>query len=246
MDVSTLQDTDLFTKSFIKNDSILATAVAAIQELKAIADKNSIPVGTVVPYAGQWYPTDNWLFCEGQYVSKNTYPDLWYALTADGTDFPYGPDDDDDPENILFALPNMSRRVPAGWDASYYTDPAFDYLGQIAGESEVTLIESEIPSHGHTFSTTSGGMSANSTLSHSATTVTAYGTVGLHDHDLTGSSLAMAPSGGTAVGTTSVTVGDHTVSHTHSVSGTTDDTGGSGPHNNLQPYIVLYYLIKAK
>ena len=32
---------------------------------------------------------------------------------------------------------------------------------------------------------------------------------------------------------------------THTHSGTTDDTGGGDPHNNLQPYIVLNYIIKA-
>lgn len=35
-------------------------------------------------------------------------------------------------------------------------------------------------------------------------------------------------------------------SHSHSVSGTAASAGGNGAHNNLQPYIVLNYIIKAK
>ena len=34
--------------------------------------------------------------------------------------------------------------------------------------------------------------------------------------------------------------------HTHSVSGTAASAGGNAVHNNLQPYIVLNYIIKAK
>lgn len=55
---------------------------------------------------------------------------------------------------------------------------------------------------------------------------------GSHEHDVTGSTGGVNLNHGHSVG-----VGDHAAK-------LTDPTGGNGAHNNLQPYIVVNYLIK--
>ena len=69
LDVTALENTELFEAEYWKETSVLATAVAAIQELKTLHDTLSLlqqgdstdisgltyretPIGTVVPYAG--------------------------------------------------------------------------------------------------------------------------------------------------------------------------------------------------
>ena len=91
-------------------------------------------------------------------------------------------------------------------------------------------------SHTHSFSATTGSMSANAT----------------HNHNLLGSSYHYVADGGQNQGGASsnpftpgsTTYGDVTstanIDHTHSVSGTTGSAGSSGTNANLQPYIVVY------
>jgi hypothetical protein len=92
-------------------------------------------------------------------------------------------------------------------------------------------------SHTHTFSTTSGSMSANASHQH--------GLIGSDDH-------YVADGGGARGGAASypfslggsTNYGNYTTSqnldHTHSVSGTTASAGSSGTGANLQPYVVVY------
>lgn len=53
-----------------------------------------IPAGTIVPYLGgrQSTPPQGWLFCNGSFVNRNTYGDLFAAIgitygSSSGTDF---------------------------------------------------------------------------------------------------------------------------------------------------------------
>lgn len=59
-----------------------------------------IPAGTIVPYLGgaQASPPDGWLFCNGSYISRTTYGDLFAAI---GTTYGFSSGSD-------FRLPNHS------------------------------------------------------------------------------------------------------------------------------------------
>jgi microcystin-dependent protein len=84
--------------------------------------------------------------------------------------------------------------------------------------------------HTHTFTS-----AANGDHSHS---VTVDGG-GSHSHDVTGSTSTSAAHTHDVTGSTSAVAG-----HTHDITGSTSNTGGGGAHNNLQPYIVVNYIIK--
>lgn len=85
-------------------------------------------------------------------------------------------------------------------------------------------------SHTHTYSSTTGAMSANSSHSHTFTIKDRNADFGPPYAPLHASGSVWS------TGTTNAT----DISHTHSVSGTTDSTGSSGTNANLQPYIVVY------
>jgi microcystin-dependent protein len=95
------------------------------------------------------------------------------------------------------------------------SDGDFNQLTDYGGAKTHTLTTSEIPAHSHGVTHNLGGI---------------YGYIGLHDHDLTGGGeLASEPVGGTLVTNPSIS---------------TDNTGGGGAHNNMQPYAVVNYIIK--
>lgn len=71
--------------------------------------------------------------------------------------------------------------------------------------------------HTHTFTSAAAGSHAH------AVTI---GVGGTHGHDITGSTSAT------------------NLAHTHDITGSTSNTGGGGAHNNLQPYLVVNYIIK--
>lgn len=116
--------------------------------------------------------------------------------------------------STTFNLPNLKGKVPVGLDSG---DTDFDALGETGGAKTHTLTSSEIPAHTHP-------------LSHpSNTDAIAY-------HSTTGTNhwFAVSGSGSTqypdAFQYKNPTVGSN--------------TGGGGAHNNVQPYIVLNYIIK--
>jgi microcystin-dependent protein len=119
--------------------------------------------------------------------------------------------------STTFNVPNIKGRVPVGRDVS---QSEFDTLGETGGENTHTLTTGEMPSHAHTI-TDPGHVHTYVNNINDQNTDNAFGTETAADNaDLnrtTGSSL------------TGITI---------------NATGGGGAHNNLQPYIVLNYIIK--
>jgi hypothetical protein len=105
-------------------------------------------------------------------------------------------------------------------------------LGATGGAETVALDGNNLPAHTHTFSATTS-------------------TNGDHAHNYTTnqSNATFSTGGGTGMDRPNQLVNNGTTTtngaHTHTVSGTTSSSGSSTAHNNLQPYQVVNYIIKA-
>jgi microcystin-dependent protein len=181
-----------------------------------------LPAGIVIPYAGSAAPT-GWLLCNGASLLRADQPALFTAIgttygAADGTHF---------------SLPDCTGRLIAGKEASATRlttagcgiDGAT--LGAAGGFQNIALITAELASHTHTGTT--GTESATHTHAQESDTM------------LNGPPVANFAGGGNQFGTGGTT-GTESATHTHSF--TSNPTGSGTAHNNVQPTIVLNYIIK--
>ena len=121
-----------------------------------------------------------------------------------------------------FNLPNLKGKVAVGLDTS---QTEFNSLGKTGGATTHTLSISEMPSHTHTGTTSSNGSHTHGGINYSTS----------NDGSTNGN---VRRDYGANYNQISFYAGDHT--HTF----TTDSTGSGSAHNNLQPYVVLNYIIK--
>ena len=147
-----------------------------------------------------------WALCNGQLlpISQNTalFSLLGTYYGGNGTS--------------NFALPNLQGSAPLcfgqGPGLSAY------YLGQVGGESTVTLLASQIPAHTHALSGNSGNGDWNTPANNTwAQPHLGKTPINLYTNTL-GTGLAMNPA-------------------------TLGVAGGSQPHNNLPPYLTLNFVI---
>lgn len=118
-----------------------------------------------------------------------------------------------------FNLPDLRGRAPVHWGNSAMTGQSY-VLGQVGGAETVTLITAQIPSHSHP-------IVVNSTAGNSASPANAYLSAG-------------GPAGGTGLSPYS-TYGEGT--QTPSSPNATTVVGGSQPHENMQPYLGVNFII---
>lgn len=179
----------------------------------------SAPVGAVTGWFGEDAPA-GWLLLNGQAVSRSAYPALFEIL---GTT--YGEGDGTD----TFNLPDLRGRMPVGKTDDAQDD--FSKLGGTGGEKTHILTTAEMPAH-----------------KHSVTGTAASG--GAHTHKMAGIATRKAGSWNGCVASagcsdTAWTSARSAGAHTHSVSGTAASAGTGNAHNNMPPYIVMNYIIKA-
>ena len=205
-----------------------------------------MPAGVVVPWASpNPTPPIGWLLCDGNYVTQVDYPDLWAAI---GTTYgSLGPGS--------FRLPVMANSIPVGLgtNANGYDLTA---VGNTGGNRVESLTTAQIPPHTHDLSsgTLSGTTGSAGTHRHgiwadelpAAIGIVGDGAIALIDEP--GSDFDTTPQ--TGAGGNGAYVAD-AGAHTHSLSGTLSGTTGDGsptlqglPHGNMQPYIVMQYIIK--
>jgi microcystin-dependent protein len=177
--------------------------------------KYNTPIGTIHQYAGENSP-DGWLFCKGQDLLKADYPELYEVLGIT-----YGTPSDGD----YFRLPNFAGKVPVGVNYNYGSGLLDDSdltergLGEAEGEENHELSIAEMPQHDH--GVTDSG----------------------HTHTYTVQNGTQTSSAG--VGATSAEEGTTTTTTGSSTTGITIQSRGGGvPHNNMQPYLVVHYIIK--
>lgn len=199
------------------------TSVAGGRSYAAWARTGGLPAGMLMPYAGIAPPgTDEWLVADGSAVSRDIYDRLFAAI---GTT--YGGGDG----STTFNLPNMKGRVPVGLDPA---QAEFDALGGKGGEKEHTLTYNETGIHNHGGDTGSASAEHHHDLGMRWNDTAVGGGANKYVSDINGQSGA---SGGNAATASTQDAGG---THTHPIP---DNTGGD-PHNNLQPFITVGYLIK--
>jgi microcystin-dependent protein len=191
------------------------TLIKALNDALTIAN----PIGRIVAYGGTSAPS-RWLLCYGQAISRTTYSSLFAILSTT-----YGSGDG----STTFNLPDLRGRVIAGQDdmggtsANRLTGLSGgvngDNLGAAGGAETHTLTEGQLASHDH-YSFRNGGSSGNPLTN-----------ANYPSFDYT--------SGGT--------IDDYVIQGHASVAniGLTDSAGADQAHNNVQPTIILNYIIYA-
>jgi microcystin-dependent protein len=166
-----------------------------------------------------------YLLCNGAAVSRTTYAAL-YAVY--GTTFGVGDG------STTFNVPDFSGRMPIGVNGTYT-------LAATGGAATTTISSANLPSHTHSFSATTGSMSANASHQHGV-----LGSAGYHYVADGGQNNGGSASNPFSLG--SENYGNYTTSqnldHTHSVSGTTGSTGSGTAATTISPYLGIYYIIK--
>ncbi len=180
-------------------------------------------IGEIRGFGGNFAPRA-WAFCQGQLLSIAQNTALFSIL---GTT--YGGDG-----RTTFALPDLRGRAPI----SAGTGPGLSThkLGARSGTETVTLNVLQIPSHFH------------------AAIPSGVGTADLHVSDLDGTSGTPVANGsiGNEVGGTAFFYNDDTAPDVKLAQASITNvqtsvsiapTGGSQPHNNMQPYLTIYWII---
>lgn len=190
------------------------------------------PPGIISQYAGSTAPS-GYLMCDGQSLSTTAYPALFQAIG-----YQYGG------SGSSFNVPNLQNRVPVGKGI----ETEFDTLGETGGSKTHTLTVNEMPSHTHIQD------------SHNHTQNSHNHTQDAHTHQFygaqTGQNLPFTNTGNvwthflsnysyTQPANSSTTATNQATTATNNAAtATNQNTGGGQAHNNLQPYIVLNYIIK--
>lgn len=185
---------------------------------------SSVPTGAVTAFAGVAAP-EGWLLCDGSAVDRVEYAALFAVIGET-----YGAGDG----STTFLLPDLRGRVPAGLGAG-----AFDVLGEKLGAEEVALTVAELPAHAHAFAGTAMPAHAHNivvravTLNNSITTggaVTYVNDVQDATGVTSGADKPPKPVVSASAGTPAGTIGN---------------TGAGETHANLQPSLVVNYIVKA-
>jgi microcystin-dependent protein len=155
------------------------------------------------------FPPKGWAFCNGQALSIQQNQALFSLL---GTF--YGGNG-----TTTFSLPNLQSSVPVHQGQGAGLQPY--NIGQPGGSESVTLIQSTVPSHSHTFNVTSA-----------TATSAAIGT-GLVPAKPTAANASAYAVSQSPPGLTAQTL----------ASGACAVAGGSQPHLNLMPSLVINFCI---
>lgn len=178
-----------------------------------------VPTGAIIGFGASSAP-EGWIFCKGDEVSKLGPFAALYAVIGDTYGTPVGID--------TFVLPNLSSKVPLGYD--FMTAP-FNTLGASGGDTEFALGQTNLPTHTHIISGLQIGTEGSA-----------------HTHSLRAGNGSEGNSYDKGTDEGNTWYGDASGAHTHNIFGgvNSDGTGifNSTPFSILQPYLVINYIIK--
>lgn len=177
-----------------------------------------VPTGTVLAYAGTTAPV-GYLACAGQGVSRASYAALFGAI---GTAYGLGDG------STTFNVPDLRCRAPIGWDVSPVAGPTNRVTAGVSGIN-AGLIGS------------AGGSEYTQTHTHGATSIVSDPGHAHAGVTRRGSAVNMASSFAPALDIDNVTTD---VANTNISVSTSIGTAGAGAAQNVQPSLVLYYIIK--
>ena len=203
-----------------------------------------------------------WMLCNGAAISRTTYSDLYTLI---GTTYGVGDG------STTFNLPDLRARTPIGYNADTLSGRSTRAMAASSGTESETLVENQIPSHNH--GVTDPGHSHTVTDPGHTHTADAHShTDSGHAHSFTeeGVNLPIELGGvGGVIGkmpseqTHSRTTNDGNASLDSPIVGiqsrqagltvdsggtsiSTQNKGGDLPHNNMQPYQTLNFIICVK
>jgi microcystin-dependent protein len=184
-------------------------------------------IGEIRYFAGS-FPPVGWSFCQGQEMSISSYSAL-YALI--GTI--YGGDG-----ITKFNLPDFRGRVSVGTGA--VTGRPTVPLGAIGGSEMVTLLQTNLPAHTHAVTVVNPTIAVSVNSAQATTHTPAAGlSIASAGYMASGS---FVPNLGFNNATPAVQLNPGTVDlSTLTVVNT--NAGGSMPHNNMQPYLAVNFII---
>lgn len=170
-------------------------------------------VGEIRIFAGNFAP-NGWMFCSGQLLAISEYETLFTLL---GTN--YGGDG-----QSTFALPNLCGRVPIhggiGPDSTSYL------IGQQGGTETEILSISQIPTHKHDVTGKITLPVRGDTVGHLTSPVNAAIAVSPNQKFFSKTQSTSGQMAPLDLGSSALTV-----------------IGGSQPHENMQPFIAVNYII---
>jgi microcystin-dependent protein len=165
-------------------------------------------LGQITMFGFQFAPK-GWALCNGQTVSIQQNAALFSLL---GTQFGGN-------GSTTFQLPNMQTNVAVGEGQGQGLSPYV--MGQVGGSSSVTLLQSQIPQHNHTFNATKTNATAATLSGNIPATPTA------------GSPPAFYAKTSTSVPLTFVNLN----------AGACGVFGQSQPHSNMMPSLTINFCI---
>lgn len=170
-------------------------------------------MGIIKLFAGNFAP-QNYMYCNGQLLQISTNAALYSIL---GTI--YGGDG-----VTTFGLPDLRSRIPVGGGMG--PSPSLQNntttLGQVGGEINHTLITTEMPQHTHGLIVNNG--EATNSVGANNLSIASPGTIIGRDFTASLGFSTQAPN--TPINPASI-----------------NNAGGNQPHNNMQPYLGLSYII---
>jgi microcystin-dependent protein len=203
-----------------------------------------VPTGAGMEWPSTAAAPAGFLKQDGGEYAIATYTALYNFLTANGTIFPFGANTNGSggAGSTHFRTPLRAGRVVVGYNAS---DADFNAIGKTGGAKTHTLTAAEMPVHSH-------GMDSAGFHSHGGQTNTSWGSYyGVPTGALDGYA-GYGLIGAASYVNRVLVAGDgfppgwhgHTINGDGSHAHTVQNAGSGGAHNNLQPYIVMNYIIK--
>jgi microcystin-dependent protein len=198
--------------------SAIQTQLGAKAPLAALS-----PVGSVIAYALSTAP-DGWLLCDGTVHNISSYPTLGAGLGST-----YGGDG-----TTTFAVPNLKGRMPVGLDS---TQTEFDTRGETGGSKTSVAPHTHGIDHNHA-AFTSGDDSPDHSHGYDKGNWTNAGVYGSQVGVWDSTKYSFVSSGGAST------------RHQHNIdvpafTGTSGAASAAATSGNLQPYIVMNYIIRA-